>query len=214
VPPGVAAPRPAAQEPPAAEQARQQAAQQQAAADKTKQQAAQQAAQQQAAADKAAQQAAQQQAAADKVAQQAAQQQAAADETKQQAAQKARLKPVPEQRPQPNLRAKPPTPAPSPDLPAAANNGPIRVAENVQAAKLISQPKLNAPPAAKGARVQGTVRMHVLIGVDGKVKNATVLSGPQPLQAAALENARQRRYQPTIVEGKPVEVETDISITF
>jgi TonB family protein len=186
VPPGVAAPRPAAQEPPAAEQARQQAAQQ----------------------------AAQQQAAADKVAQQAAQQQAAADETKQQAAQKARLKPVPEQRPQPNLRAKPPTPAPSPDLPAAANNGPIRVAENVQAAKLISQPKLNAPPAAKGARVQGTVRMHVLIGVDGKVKNATVLSGPQPLQAAALENARQRRYQPTIVEGKPVEVETDISITF
>jgi hypothetical protein len=46
------------------------------------------------------------------------------------------------------------------------------------------------------------------------VKNATVLSGPQPLQAAALENARQRQYQATQVGGKPVEVETEISIEF
>jgi len=41
-----------------------------------------------------------------------------------------------------------------------------------------------------------------------------VLSGPQPLQAAALENARHRQYKPTIVGGKPVEVETEISIQF
>ncbi len=58
------------------------------------------------------------------------------------------------------------------------------------------------------------MRVHVLIGIDGGVKNATVLSGPQPLQAAALDNARQRKYQPTIVGGKPVEVETEISIKF
>ena len=56
--------------------------------------------------------------------------------------------------------------------------------------------------------------MQALIGADGKVKNATVLSGPEPLQAAALENARQRQYQPTMVGGKPVEVETEISIEF
>lgn len=78
----------------------------------------------------------------------------------------------------------------------------------------MSQPKLNYPPDAKAARIQGTVRVHVLIGADGKVKSATVLSGPKPLQAAALDNARQRQYQPTIVEGKLVEVETDISIKF
>jgi protein TonB len=84
----------------------------------------------------------------------------------------------------------------------------------VQAAKLVSQPKLNYPPAAQAARVQGTVRVQVLIGADGRVKNATVLSGPQPLQAAALENARQRQYKPTIVNGKPVEVETEISVQF
>ena len=57
-------------------------------------------------------------------------------------------------------------------------------------------------------------RVHVLIGTDGRVKNATVLSGPQALQAAALDNVRRRKYQPTIAGGKPVEVETDISIKF
>ena len=93
-------------------------------------------------------------------------------------------------------------------------HGPVRVAENVQAAKLISQPSLNYPPNAKAAHIQETVRVQALIGTDGKVKNATVLSGPQPLHAAALENARQRQYQPTIVGGKPVEVETEISIEF
>ncbi len=207
----------------AADKTKQQAAQQQAAADRAAQQAAQQQAAQQRAADKTTQQAAQQQAAADRAAQQAAQQEAArqgaaADKAKQEvaqrAAQKARQQPVTEERPQPNPKTKPPSATPPPDQPAVANNAPIRVAENVQAAKLISQPKLNYPPAAKAAHIQGTVRVQVLIGIDGKVRNATVLSGPQPLQAAALENARQRQYQPTIVGGKPVEVETEISIKF
>ena len=84
----------------------------------------------------------------------------------------------------------------------------------MQAARLISQPKLKYPQDAKRGDIQGTVRVHVLIGTDGKVKNATVLSGPEPLQAAALDNARRRRYQPTVAGGKPVEVETDISIKF
>jgi protein TonB len=88
------------------------------------------------------------------------------------------------------------------------------VPEGVAAAKLISQPKLNPPADGRGARIQGTVRVQILIGTDGRVKNATVLSGPQPLQAAALENARQRQYQPTVVGGRPVEVQTEVSIVF
>jgi TonB family protein len=193
----------------AAEKAKQQTAQQQAAAEKTKQEAAQQQAAQQAAAEKAKQQTAQLQAAAEKAKQEAAQQQAA-----QQAAERARQQQPAEQRPQSNPNVRPPNGAAPANQPAAANNGPVRVAENVQAAKLISQPKLIYPPSAKAAHIQGTVRVQALIGTDGRVKNATVLSGPQPLQAAALENVRQRQYQPTIVGGKPVEVETEISIVF
>jgi TonB family protein len=207
--------------------AQQQAAQQQASADKARQEAARQQAAQQAAAEKAKQEAAQQhaaqlQAVAEKTRQEAAQQQAAqlaaAEKARQQAAQqqaadRARQQP-PAERPQSDPNARPPRGAPPANQPPTANTGPVRVAENVQAAKLISQPKLNYPPNAQAAHIQGTVRVRLLIGADGKVKTATVLSGPQPLQAAALENARQRQYQPTIVDGKPVEVETEISIAF
>jgi TonB family protein len=226
----------AAQQQQAAEKAKQQAAQQQLAAEKAKQETAQQqaarlaaaekaklqTAQQQAAAEKAKQEAAQQQAAqlaaAEKAKQQTAQIQAVAEKTKQEAAQQAaetaRQQQLAQGRPPSNPNARPPSGATPSNPPAAANNGPVRVAENVQAAKLISQPKLNYPPDAKAAHVQGTVRVQALIGTDGKVMNAQVLSGPQPLQAAALENARLRQYKPTIVDGKPVEVETEISIAF
>src|SRR6266403_2201960 len=211
----------------AAEKAKQEAAQQQASADKAKQQAAQQQAAQQAAAEKAKQQAAQVQAVAEKTRQDAAQQQAVQQQAAQQAAaEKARREaaqrppdrprnqPPPDERPQSDPNARPPRGAPPANSPAAANNGPVRVAENVQAAKLDSQPKLIYPPAAQAAHIQGTVRVQALIGADGRVKSATVLSGPQPLQAAALENARQRQYKPTSVDGKPVEGETEISIQF
>ncbi len=209
-----------------AEKAKQEAVQQQASADKAKQEAGRQQAAQQAAAERAKQQAAQVQAVAEKTRQDAAQQQAAQQQAAQQAAaEKARREAVqrppdrprnqpPDERPQSDPNTRPSRGAPPANSPAAANNGPLRVAENVQSAKLVSQPKLNYPPAAQAAHIQGTVRVQALIGADGRVKSATVLSGPQPLQAAALENARQRQYKPTIVDGKPVEVETEISIQF
>jgi protein TonB len=73
---------------------------------------------------------------------------------------------------------------------------------------------VNYPANAKAAHVQGVVRLQALIGTDGKVKNVSVLNGPPELKAAAMENARQRQYQPTLVNGKPVEVETEISVDF
>ena len=104
---------------------------------------------------------------------------------------------------------------PGPPLSANAPAGqPLHVAEKVQAGKLLSQPKLNYPANAKAAHVRGVVRLQALIGTDGKVKNVTMLNGPPELEAAAMENARQRQYQPTLVNGKPVEVETEISVDF
>ena len=91
---------------------------------------------------------------------------------------------------------------------------PVRVPEPAQAAKLVSQPKLNPPVDARGAHIQGVVRLQALIGTDGRVKNVAVLSGPPPLHNAAIENVRQRQYQPTQANGRPTEVETEISITF
>jgi TonB family protein len=201
----------------------QQAAQQQAEKVHAQQAAAQQAAQQQAQKDQqqaASQKAAQQQAAqqqAEKVraqqaaAQQAAQQKAAQQQAAQQEAQKAQQAAAQQQAAQARPPSNPPNARPPANTPAN-NSQPLRVAENVQSGKLVSQPKLNVPADAKN--IHGVVRVQALIGTDGKVKNASVLSGPQPLQAAALENVRQRQYQPTMANGTAVQVETEVSISF
>lgn len=70
------------------------------------------------------------------------------------------------------------------------------------------------PAVAKAARVQGTVHFRALIGPDGAVKSLTTLGGPLPLAQAAADAVRQWRYQPTLVDGKPVEVTTQIDVAF
>ncbi|HKQ61923.1 MAG TPA: energy transducer TonB, partial [Candidatus Polarisedimenticolaceae bacterium] len=95
---------------------------------------------------------------------------------------------------------------------APTEGAPLRVAEEVQAAKLISQPPVQQPPSGRG--VSGKVVVHATIGKDGRVKAAYVASGPRMLHSAALRNARQRVYKPTLAGGQPVEVETEITVTF
>jgi hypothetical protein len=88
----------------------------------------------------------------------------------------------------------------------------VKVAESTQAAKLVSKPEVVPPPDAKD--VHGTVVVRARIGADGKVKNVQYLRGPKQLERAALQNARARVYQPTLVDGSPIEVDTEISVTF
>ena len=70
------------------------------------------------------------------------------------------------------------------------------------------------PRLARQARVQGTVVLHATIGKDGKVTNLTVVSGDPLLSKAAMDAVRQWQYQPTLLDGKPIEVETTVSVTF
>ncbi len=90
----------------------------------------------------------------------------------------------------------------------------IHVGSEAQHAKLIQQPAPVYPPLAKQAGVTGVVRLNAIIGADGTVKNLTVSSGHPILVPAAMEAAKQWVYQPTLLNGKPVEVITEIEINF
>ena len=90
----------------------------------------------------------------------------------------------------------------------------IRVGGNVQQAKLLNQPKPVYPPLAKQARIQGTVRFNAIIGRDGAIANLQIVSGHPLLAPAALEAVRQWKYQPTMLNGEPVEVVTQIDVNF
>jgi TonB family protein len=70
------------------------------------------------------------------------------------------------------------------------------------------------PAAAKQQGVQGIVILNGVIGTDGHFKRLDVLAGPGMLQQAAVDAVRQWAYTPFLLEGKPVEVETDINVVF
>ena len=70
------------------------------------------------------------------------------------------------------------------------------------------------PRPAKAAGIQGTVVLQADISTDGHVESLKVLSGPPLLQESALEAVKTWRYRPYLVNGKPVEVGTQIDVIF
>jgi periplasmic protein TonB len=107
------------------------------------------------------------------------------------------------------MTAGPPPPPPPPKAPQR-----IRVGGQVEAAKLIYKPTPEYPPLAKMARIQGTVRLEAVIAKDGTIQDLKVLSGHPLLVKSALDAVKQWRYQPTLLNGEPVEVVTEIDVNF
>src|SRR2546430_4550852 len=112
----------------------------------------------------------------------------------------------------PSVPAQENTPAPSPQDAQAPPH--IRTGGNVHAAKIIKRIQPVYPPLARQTRIQGTVRLHVIIAKDGTIKQLEIMSGHPLLQQAALDAVRQWRYQPTLLNGDPVEVDTTIDVIF
>lgn len=90
----------------------------------------------------------------------------------------------------------------------------VRVGGNVQQAKMIRQIQPVYPQIAKTAHVQGTVILHAIIAKDGTVQELQYISGPALLMRSAMDAVRQWKYQPTLLNGEPVEVDTTISVVF
>ena len=105
-------------------------------------------------------------------------------------------------------------PPPPPPVKQAAAPQRIRVGGNVQQAKLVRQPRPAYPPLAKQARIQGVVHLQAIISKDGTIQKLEVLSGHPLLVPAALDAVKQWVYQPTLLNGEPVEVITQIDVNF
>ncbi|MBX9600904.1 MAG: TonB family protein [Bryobacteraceae bacterium] len=107
--------------------------------------------------------------------------------------------------------------APPPEAvpkPAPVSSAPVRVSSGVQEAKLIRRVIPIYPALAKAARIQGTVRMAATIARDGSIQELQILDGHALLRAAAMDAVRQWLYQPTLLNGHPVEVITTIDVRF
>jgi len=90
----------------------------------------------------------------------------------------------------------------------------VRVSQGVTQGMVIHRVQPTYPPLARTARVQGAVQLAAVIGKDGAVQNLHVLSGHPLLTQAALDAVKQWRYKPYILNGEPVEVDTQITVNF
>jgi protein TonB len=96
---------------------------------------------------------------------------------------------------------------------AAPSTGPLRIS-NMLAGMLIAPIRPAYPSIARISRTQGTVVVRAIISKTGQIESAHAVSGPEMLQAAALDAVRAARYRPYLLNGQPIDVETTISINF
>lgn len=99
-------------------------------------------------------------------------------------------------------------------VPKVATPQRVRVSQGVTQGLLIRKIQPTYPPLARQARIQGSVLLQAEISKEGTIENLRLISGHPMLAPAAIEAVKQWRYKPYILNGEPVEVETQITVNF
>ncbi len=90
----------------------------------------------------------------------------------------------------------------------------VRVSAGVTSGLLIRKVNPTYPPLARQARISGKVILQAQISKDGNIENLQLLSGHPMLAPAAIEAVKQWKYKPYLLNGEPVEVETQVEVNF
>src|SRR6202140_2046339 len=99
-------------------------------------------------------------------------------------------------------------------VPKVATPQRVRVSAGVTSGLLVRKVNPNVPPLARQARIQGTVVLHAVISKDGSIENLTLVSGHPMLAPSATEAFKQGKYKPYLLNGEPVEVDTEVQVNF
>jgi protein TonB len=105
-------------------------------------------------------------------------------------------------------------PPPRPNAPTSSAPPRIQVSGGVSQGFLIQQVRPAYPAIAIKTHVQGRVVLSALISRGGTIENLRVVSGHPMLVQAAIDAVRHWRYRPYLLNGEPVEVETQITVAF
>jgi len=80
--------------------------------------------------------------------------------------------------------------------------------------KIVRKAAPEYPAIARAAKIQGTVLLEAVIGKDGRIVEARAIGGPPMLQQASIDAVRKWVYEPYLLDGEPIEVETEINVVF
>ena len=90
----------------------------------------------------------------------------------------------------------------------------LRVSQGVSQGLLIKKVPPIYPPAALQLHKQGAVELLANVNKDGSISTVRVLSGDVTLAKAASDAVKQWKYRPYLLNGEPVEIETQITVNF
>jgi TonB family protein len=88
------------------------------------------------------------------------------------------------------------------------------VSQGVSGGRLLRRVPPTYPTRAKVLRLEGKVVLNVLVMEDGSLHDLKVVQGDAGLAQAALDAVKQWRYQPFLLDGKPMKRETTITVDF
>lgn len=109
---------------------------------------------------------------------------------------------------------------PLPNLMSGASSAPTPVLQSVNISQGVSQGLLikktspNYPANALRLGIEGPVTLLATISKTGDISAVKILKGDQNLARAAAEAVKQWKYKPYLLDGSPVEIQTQITVNF
>jgi periplasmic protein TonB len=90
----------------------------------------------------------------------------------------------------------------------------LNISQGVSQGLLINKVAPQYPANAIRMRIEGTVELLATISKDGEISHIKILSGDAQLTKAAAEAVKQWKYKPYLLNGEPVEIQTEVTVNF
>jgi periplasmic protein TonB len=90
----------------------------------------------------------------------------------------------------------------------------MKISQGVAQGLIVKRVPPEYPRSAMAMRIEGAVELAATISKDGDIKDVKVLKGDQQLAHAAVQAVKQWKYKPYLLNGEPVEIQTEITVNF
>ena len=90
----------------------------------------------------------------------------------------------------------------------------LNISQGVSQGLIVKKVSPSYPASAIRLRIEGTVELLATVSKEGSITHIKVLSGNQQLSRAAVDAVKQWKYRPYLLNGEPVEIETQVTVNF
>jgi|HubBroStandDraft_6_1064221.scaffolds.fasta_scaffold64986_3 TonB family protein len=97
---------------------------------------------------------------------------------------------------------------------AVQSTGIVAVSPEMAEGSLLHRVEPDYPEEARREQIEGPVVLDVRTGRDGSVEEVRLLAGRKVLADAAIAAVKQWRFRPKVVNGKPAEIQTRVTLNF